>query len=211
MGLEAVAPKPDLSKPANGHRVYPYLLRGVQIEAPGHVWSTDITLHRHGQRVPVSHRRDGLAQPLRALGRSATPWTPPSVWKLCMVRCCNILHQRSSTTDQGSQYTSDLFTGALLQEGIKVSMDGKGRATDNAFIERLWRSVKQQCVYRHSPADGNELRSLLAEYFAYYNHQRPHQHLDGLTPAHLYFGLPDTRNRTLTPNLVEPQFTLTTA
>ncbi|QQS72430.1 MAG: transposase [Flavobacteriales bacterium] len=62
-------------------------------------------------------------------------------------------------------------------------MDGKGQATDNAFIERLWRSVKQQCVYRHSPADGNELRSLLAEYFAYYNHQRPHQHLDGLTPG----------------------------
>jgi putative transposase len=117
---------------------------------------------------------------------------------------------RIFNTDQGSQYTSDLFTGTLLKEGIKVSMDGKGRATDNAFIERLWRSVKQQCVHRHSPADGNELRSLLAEYFAYYNHQRPHQHLDGLTPAHLYFGLPDTRNRSLTPTLVEPQFILTT-
>ncbi|MBK9061011.1 MAG: transposase [Flavobacteriales bacterium] len=114
-------------------------------------------------------------------------------------------------TDQGSQYTSDLFTGASIQEGIKVSMDGKGRVTDNAFIERLWRSVKQQCVYRHSPADGNELRSLLAEYFAYYNHPTTTPAPGWTDPGTPYFGLPDTRNRTLTPNLVEPQFTLTNA
>ncbi|QQS72431.1 MAG: hypothetical protein IPP95_14865 [Flavobacteriales bacterium] len=93
MGLEAVAPKPDLSKPANGHRVYPYLLRGVQIEAPGHVWSTDITYIAMGKgflyltAVMDWHSRYVLSW------RSATPWTPPSVWKLCMVRCCNILHQ----------------------------------------------------------------------------------------------------------------------
>jgi putative transposase len=99
----------------------------------------------------------------------------------------------------------------LIKEGIKISMDGKGRATDNAFIERLWRSVKQQCVSRHSPIDGNELRKLLAEYLTYYNNHRPHQQLDGLTPAHLYVGLPDTRNRTLVPNLIHPQVTLTTA
>ena len=99
----------------------------------------------------------------------------------------------------------------MLKEGIKISMDGKGRATDNAFIERLWRNVKQQCVYLHSPKDGNELRRILSEYFTFYNHHRPHQNLDGLTPAHLYFGLPDTRNRSLTPTLVQPQFTLTPA
>ncbi|MBK7288093.1 MAG: hypothetical protein IPI95_13935 [Flavobacteriales bacterium] len=101
-------------------------------------------------------------------------------------------------TDQGRQYTSDLFTGALIREGIKVSMDGKGRATGQCVHRTTWRSVKQQCVYRHSPADGNELRS-----------GRPapdHQHLDGL--RHL-LGLPD--GTAPDPNLVEPQFTLTNA
>ena len=211
MGLEAVAPKPDLSKPANGHRVYPYLLRGVQIEAPGHVWSTDITYIAMGKGFLY------LTAVMDWHSRYVLSWQISNTLdtSFCLEALHGALLQYPApmifNTDQGSQYTSDLFTGALLQEGIKVSMDGKGRATDNAFIERLWRSVKQQCVYRHSPADGNELRSLLAEYFAYYNHQRPHQHLDGLTPAHLYFGLPDTRNRSLTPNLVEPQFTLTNA
>ncbi|MBK9058781.1 MAG: hypothetical protein IPL81_02475 [Flavobacteriales bacterium] len=85
---------------------------------------------------------------------SATPWTPPSVWKLCMVRCCNILHQRSSIPDQGSQYTSDLFTGASIQEGIKVSMDGKAGLRTMRSSNDFGESVKQQCVYRHSPADG---------------------------------------------------------
>ena len=114
-------------------------------------------------------------------------------------------------TDQGSQYTSAEFTGALMSQGIKVSMDGKGRATDNAFIERLWRSVKQQCVYRHAPMNGNELHRILAEYFHYYNHHRAHQHLDGLTPAHLYLGLQDTRPRGIKPTLKATQPTLTLA
>jgi putative transposase len=90
-------------------------------------------------------------------------------------------------------------------------MDGKGRATDNAFIERLWRSVKQQCVYRHAPMDGMELYRILTEYFHYYNHQRAHQHLDGLTPAHRYLGLPDTRPRGIKPTLKATRPTLTPA
>lgn len=118
---------------------------------------------------------------------------------------------RIFNTDQGSQFTSDEFTGALLREKISISMDGKGRATDNAFVERLWRSVKQQCIYRYGPSDGQQLWLLLAEYFHYYNHQRPHQHLDGLTPAHLYFGLPDERPRGMKPTIINPQETLTLA
>lgn len=211
MGLEAVAPKPNLSKPANGHKVYPYLLRGVPIEGPGHVWSTDITYMAMGKGFMY------LTAVMDWYSRYVLSWQVSNTLDTSF--CLEALHgallqhpaPRIFNTDQGSQYTSDLFTDALLKEGIKVSMDGKGRATDNAFIERLWRSVKQQCVYRHSPVDGNELRKLLAEYFTYYNHQRPHQHLDGLTPAHLYFGLPDTRNRTLNPNLDQTQFILTTA
>ena len=211
MGLEAVAPKPNLSKPAKGHKIYPYLLRGVTIDGPDHVWSTDITY------IPMAKGFLYLTAVMDWYSRYVISWQISN--SLDVSFCLEVLHgallQRPApkifNTDQGSQYTSDDHTGALLKEGIKISMDGKGRATDNAFIERLWRNVKQQCVYRHSPTDGNELRRLLAEYFTYYNHRRPHQHLDGLTPAHLYFGLPDTRNRTLTPNLVQPQFKLTSA
>jgi putative transposase len=210
MGLEAVAPKPDLSKPAKGHKTFPYLLRGITIEGPDHVWSTDITYIAMGKGFLY------LTAVMDWYSRYVLSWQVSNTLDTSF--CLEVLHgallqrpaPRIFNTDQGSQYTSDLFTGALLKEGIQVSMDGKGRATDNAFIERLWRNVKQQCVYRHSPADGNELRGLLAEYFTYYNNRRPHQHLDGLTPAHRYFGLPDTRNRTLKPTINQPQFTLTT-
>lgn len=211
MGLEAVAPKPNLSKPAKGHKIYPYLLRGVTIDGPDHVWSTDITY------IPMAKGFLYLTAVMDWYSRYVISWQISNSLEVsfCLEALHGALLQRPAprifNTDQGSQYTSDDFTGALLKEGIKISMDGKGRATDNAFIERLWRNVKQQCVYRHSPTDGNELRRLLAEYFAYYNHRRPHQHLDGLTPAHLYLGLPDTRNRSLTPILVQPRFTLTPA
>jgi len=100
----------------------------------------------------------------------------------------------------------------IPQERCRVRRTPRGRCTPPCrWAARLWRSAKQQCVYRHSPIDGNELRKLLADYFTYYNNHGPHQQLDGLTPAHLYFGLPDTRSRTLVPNLIHPQFTLTTA
>jgi putative transposase len=211
MGLEAVAPKPGLSKPALGHKVYPYLLRGLEITGPNHVWSTDITYiampkgflyltavmdwySRYVLSWKISNTMD-TAFCLDALGEAFQKGGKPLIFN----------------TDQGSQYTSAEFTGALLSQDIKVSMDGKGRATDNAFIERLWRSVKQQCVYHRSPIDGHELYRILAEYFHYYNHQRAHQHLDGLTPAHLYLGLPDTRPRGIKPTLKTPRPTLTPA
>ena len=209
MGLEAVAPKPDLSKPAKGHKIHPYLLRGVTIDGPDHVWSTDITYIAMGKGFLY------LTAVMDWYSRYVLSWQISNTLdtSFCLEALHGALLQRPAprifNTDQGSQYTSEVFTDALLKEGIRISMDGKGRATDNAFIERLWRSVKQQCVYRHSPTDGVELRRLLVEYFTYYNHRRPHQNLDGLTPAHLYFGLPDTRDRTLTPHLTQPHFQLT--
>lgn len=211
MGLEAVAPKPDLSKPGKGHKIYPYLLRGVAIDGPDHVWSTDITYIAMGKGFLY------LTAVMDWYSRYVISWQISNTLdtSFCLEALHGALMQRPAprifNTDQGSQFTSHEFTDALLKEGIKISMDGKGRATDNAFIERLWRNVKQQCVYLNSPKDGNELRRLLAEYFTYYNHNRPHQNLDGLTPAHLYLGLPDTRNRSLTPPFVQPQFTLTPA
>ena len=211
MGLEAVAPKPDLSKPAKGHKVYPYLLRGLTVKGPDHVWCTDIT------SIAMAKGFLYLTAVMDWYSRYVISWQISNT--LDTTFCLEALHgallQRPApgifNTDQGSQYTSAEHTGALLAEGIKISMDGKGRATDNAFIERLWRNVKQQCIYLNSPKDGNELRRLLSEYFTFYNHHRPHQNLDGLTPAHLYFGLPDTRNRSLTPTIQQHQPTLTNA
>lgn len=211
MGLEAVAPKPNLSKPAPGHKVYPYLLRGVDIIAPNHVWSTDITY------IAMPKGFLYLTAVMDWYSRYVLSWRISNTMDttFCLDAIEEAFRQGGKplifNTDQGSQYTSAEFTGALMSQGIKVSMDGKGRATDNAFIERLWRSVKQQCVYRHAPMNGNELHRILAEYFHYYNHHRAHQHLDGLTPAHLYLGLQDTRPRGIKPTLKATQPTLTLA
>ncbi len=210
MGLEAVAPKPNLSKTASGHKVFPYLLRGLEIIGSNHVWSTDITY------IAMPKGFLYLTAVMDWYSRYVLSWRISNTMDTAF--CLEALHHALSqgkptifNTDQGSQYTSMEFTGTLLGNGIKVSMDGKGRATDNAFIERLWRSVKQQCLYHRAPMDGHELHRILAEYFHYYNHQRAHQHLDGLTPAHLYLGIPDNRPRGIKPTLKTPQPTLTTA
>ncbi|MBS1939347.1 MAG: IS3 family transposase [Bacteroidetes bacterium] len=211
MGLEAVAPKPDLSRPGKGHKRWPYLLRGLKIEGPDHVWSTDITY------IPMAKGFLYLTAVMDWYSRYVISWRISN--SLDTAFCLEALHgallqrpaPRIFNTDQGSQFTSAEFTGALLAEGIAISMDGKGRATDNAFIERLWRTVKQQCIYRNAPSDGHELHQILSEFFAWYNHHRPHQHLDGLTPAHLYLGLPDTRPKGVKPTLKQPQPSLTIA
>lgn len=211
MGLEAVAPKPDLPRPGKGHRTWPYLLRGLRIEGPDHVWSTDITY------IPMARGFLYLTAVMDWYSRYVISWRIGN--SLDTAFCLEALHgallqrpaPRIFNTDQGSQFTSVEFTGALLAEGIKISMDGKGRATDNAFIERLWRTVKQQCIYRNAPSDGQELHRILSAFFAWYNHHRPHQELDGLTPAHLYLGLPDNRPRGIKPTPKQPQHTLTLA
>jgi putative transposase len=211
MGLEAVAPKPNLSKPAPGHKIYPYLLRNVPIDGPDHVWSTDITY------IPMPKGFMYLTAVIDWYSRYVLSWRISNT--LDTAFCLDALQDAFDTgkrprifnTDQGSQFTSNEFTGALLEKEISISMDGKGRATDNAFVERLWRSVKHQSIYRYGPSDGQQLWLLLAEYFHYYNHQRAHQHLDGLTPAHFYFNLPDERPRGVRPTIINFEKELTLA
>ena len=188
MGLEAVGPRP-----APGHTVYPYLLRGVTPDGPDHIWSTDITY------IAMPKGFLYLTAVMDWQSRYVLSWQVSNT--LDTAFCIEALNDALSkgrsprifNTDQGSQFTSNEFTGLLRLNDIQISMDGKGRATDNAFIERLWRSIKHECIYLHAPQDGRQLRKLIEKYFHDYNNRRPHSSLDGLTPAHAYFGLPDHR------------------
>jgi len=210
MGLRAVYPGPKLSVAHPRHRIYPYLLGDLAVEQVDQVWSTDITYIRLQKGYVY------LAAIIDWYSRYVISWELSTTLQGSF--CQEVLRQSLKkakpeifNTDQGSQFTSEEFTGALLREKISISMDGKGRATDNAFVERLWRSVKHQCIYRYGPSDGQQLWILLAEYFHYYNHQRAHQQLDGLTPAHLYFNLPDERPRGVRPTIINLQKELTLA
>lgn len=186
LGLAGMAPGPTTSKPHPQHKVYPYLLRGVPITQPNQVWSTDVTYIRlargfaylvavidwYSRRVlswrlsnsmDASFCVDCLEDALRAFGK-------PEVFN----------------SDQGSQFTSAAFTGVLKREGVAISMDGRGRALDNIFVERLWRSVKHEDVYLKGYADMEELTVGLAQYFVFYNGERPHQSLGYRTPDEVY-------------------------
>ncbi len=185
MGLEAVGPKPRLSQPHPGHRVYPYLLRDVPIERVDHVWSTDITYIRlHTGFVYLCAILDWYSRYVLA-------------WELSVTVdgqfCIDVLERALGTgrpdifnTDQGAQFTSAAFTTPLLAAGVQISMDGRGRALDNVVVERLWRSVKYEEVYLKDYASVTEARTQLARYFAFYNHERPHQSLGYRTPAAVY-------------------------
>jgi putative transposase len=185
MGIEAHYPKPNLSRPEPGHQVYPYLLRGVKIEHPNHVWSTDITyIPMHGgflylvavmdwfSRFVISWELSNTLETgfcLAALN-AALRFGEPEIWN----------------SDQGSQFTSLDFLAPLKKRQIAISMDGRGRALDNVFIERLWRSLKYEMIYPGDFADGLELFTALEDYFHFYNYQRPHQALNYKTPADLF-------------------------
>jgi putative transposase len=186
MELEAIYPKPNLSKPGNGHKIYPYLLRGVSIDRPDQVWSTDITYIRlkHGFIYLVAIM-DWFSRYVLNYGFSTTQDTD---------FCLTALHDSLKVatpeifnSDQGSQFTSNAFTGMLKDAGIAISMDGRGRALDNVFVERLWRSVKYECVYLHDYETVQEAIGDIGDYFDYYNNERPHQSLDYQTPAEVYF------------------------
>jgi putative transposase len=187
MGLEAIYAKPRLSQPGAGHKVYPYLLKGLQIKGPDHVWCCDITYIR---------MHNGFAYLLAVMdwfSRYVLSWslsvTMDSQW--CVGTLKAALGMGTPVifnTDQGSQFTCDAFVGTLTDAGIKVSMDGRGRALDNVFIERLWRSVKQEEVYLHDYANVRQAREGLSGYFAFYNHQRIHQALGYQTPWAVYAG-----------------------
>jgi len=186
MGLEAIYRKPRLSKPAPGHRIYPYLLRGMKIERPNQVWTSDITYIRLRQGfLYLVAVMDWFSRYVLAWEVSVSLETSFCLaaldWAL-QDGCPEIFN-----TDQGAQFTSDHFTGRLQTQGIGISMDGQGRVIDNIFIERLWRTVKYEEVYLKDYLDVLEALSNLKAYFAFYNHERPHQTLGYQTPAAVYF------------------------
>jgi len=187
MGLEAIYPKPRLSQPTAGHRIYPYRLRGMRIERPNQVWSSDITYVRLRQGFLY------LVAVLDWFSRYVLGWevsvslesafcVAAVEWAL-QTGCPEIFN-----TDQGSQFTSEDFTTRLERAGIAISMDGRGRALDNVFVERLWRTVKYEEVYLHDYEKVEDAVKGLGKYFRFYNHERPHQALAYQTPAAMYFG-----------------------
>lgn len=188
LGLEAVYPKPRVSQAEAGHRIFPYLLRGVRIERADQVWSTDITYIRL-QRGFVY-----LMVILDWYSRYVLDWSISTSLEadFCIETLERVLAQGGCeifNTDQGSQFTTARFTQPLLDQGIKVSMDGRGRALDNIFVERLWRSVKYEMVYLSELTTVAEAKQKLADYFVFYNTQRLHQALGYLTPQAVYGGL----------------------
>ena len=190
MGLQPVYPKPDLSVPNVAAKRYPYLLRERVLEAPNQVWSTDITY------VPMAHGFLYLVAVMDWFSRYVLSWQLSNTLDtaFCLLALHEALAQQPApgifNSDQGSQFTSHAFEQALLEAGCQISRDGRGRATDNAFIERLWRSVKWECLYLNPAEDGRQLYHQLIDYFHYYNYQRPHQGLNGLTPASVYLPQP---------------------
>ena len=192
MGLEAIYPKPRLSLAGKGHRIYPYLLRGVKVERRDQVWSTDITY------VPMTSGFMYLAAVIDWYSRYVIAWRLSNT--LDGSFCTEMLEEalRSGkpevfNTDQGVQFTASAFTGRLESAGVAVSMDGRGRALDNVFVERLWRSVKYEDVYIWCYETVPELRRGLGRYFGFYNEERPHQSLDDRTPGAVYRGVSATK------------------
>jgi len=187
MGLEAIYPRKRLSVPGEGHKRYPYLLRGVEIVRPDQVWSADITYIRLRRGFLY------LAAILDWYSRYVLSWALSS--SLDAAFCVWALEEALArgrpevfNTDQGVQFTSEGFTGILESRGIAISMDGRGRVFDNIFSERLWRTVKYEEVYLKDYADPREAREGLRAYFRFYNEQRLHQALDYRTPAEVYEG-----------------------
>ncbi len=185
MGIEAIYPKPHLSKPLKEHKKYPYLLRGLTINRPDHVWSADITYVR---------LRSGFVY-LVAIIDWYSRYVLSSEVSITLEKefCISSLEralQRSKpeifNTDQGVQFTNTEFTGHLMENGISISMDGRGRALDNIFVERLWRSVKYEEVYINDYDTVMDAVFKLSEYFDFYNNERPHQSLDYQTPHEVY-------------------------
>jgi putative transposase len=186
LGLVALQPRPNLSKPAPNHRVFPYLLRHLPITHPNHVWGVDITYVR---------LRGGwlyLVAVLDWFSRYVLSWELDQTLELPFVlsaaqRALSLATPTIWNSDQGSQFTSPQYTGLLEAAGTQISMDGRGRAFDNIFTERLWRTVKYEEVYLHEYDSPREARQRLAYYFDFYNTRRPHQSLGYRPPAEVYF------------------------
>ena len=187
MGLQTVYPKPDTSVPNTWHEVYPYLLTDADITRPNQVWSADITY------VPLQGSHVYLMAIIDWYSRLVLEWRVSI--SLEAEFCVDALESALSratcdifNTDQGSRFTSQAWIKLLKAHHVSISMDGRGRYLDNIFVERLWRSVKQECIYLHEFSCVAELKETLSRYFEYYNYQRLHQSLDYRTPADVYFG-----------------------
>ena len=185
MGLQAVGPRPRTSQPHPEHKVYPYLLRGLEITRPNQVWSADITY------IPMPRGFMYLVAILDWYSRYVLSWAVSNTLDgdFCLLALEQALQRGQPeifNTDQGAQFTATAFTDRLHQAEIRISMDGKGRAFDNIFIERLWRTVKYEHIYLNEYSTGLELVVGLARYFDFYNHERFHQSLDYRTPAQVY-------------------------
>jgi len=187
MRIRAVYPRPKTSIAAKGHKIYPYLLRNLTIDHPNQVWSTDITY------IPMRRGFMYLVAVIDWFSRYVLSWELSNNMErwFCidaLEAALQINQPKIFNTDQGSQFTSDDFTSKLLEQGIRISMDGRGRALDNVFVERLWWSVKYEKVYLNEYQDGLELFEALKDYFHFYNNQRPHSSLNMATPAEIYLG-----------------------
>jgi putative transposase len=186
MGIKSVAPSPNTSKPSPEHKVYPYLLNGLDIGRANHVWCTDITYIRlEGGFVYLVAVMDWYSR--KVLSWEVSPSMDESFCVSALERALRLYPAPEIfNTDQGSQFTGKAFTGVLKKHDIRISMDGKGRCMDNIFIERLWRSVKYEEVYLNDYATTEELRKGLRTYFYFYNTERPHQTFHGATPLEVY-------------------------
>jgi putative transposase len=182
MGIEALGPKPRTTKPAPGHKVYPYLLRDLTIGRPNQVWAADITY------IPIGRGFLYLVAVIDWSSRAVLSWRLSNTMdaSFCVAALEDALARYGKpeifNTDQGSQFTSAAFTGVLIKTGVRVSMDGCGHWMDNVFIERVWRSLKYEDVYLKGYADGGEAKAGIGEYFAFYNERRLHQALGYRTP-----------------------------
>jgi putative transposase len=187
MGIEAVYPKPKLSQPGEGHKVYPYLLRGVAIDRLDQVWSTDITFIRMAQGFVY------LVAVMDWYSRYVLSWSLSLTMEIdfCIEALRSALRRGRPeifNSDQGAQFSSERFTGELAAKEIAISMDGRGRCMDNIFIERLWRSLKYEEVYLKDYESVTEARTGIERYFRFYNQERLHQSLEYRTPAAIYLG-----------------------
>jgi putative transposase len=187
MGLRALYPRRRTSQPGKGHKIYPYLLRGLSIERPNHVWATDICY------LPMAKGFMYLVAIMDWHSRRVLSWRVSNTMDtdFCIEALEEALQRFGApeifNTDQGAQFTSEAFTDVLKDHGIAISMDGKGRWVDNVFVERLWRSVKYEDVYLRAYETPTELRAGLARYFEFYNARRRHSALDRRTPDAVYF------------------------
>jgi len=187
MGIEAIYRRPNTSKPAAGHKIYPYLLRGLKIGRPNQVWAMDITY------IPMARGFVYLAAVVDWFTRRVLSWRLSITMEVgfCIEAVEEALGKYGKpevfNTDQGSQFTSAAFTGLLQENGIGISMDGRGSWRDNVFVERLWRSVKYEEVYLRAYDSVAEARACLGRYLSFYNTRRPHSSLDARTPDHAYF------------------------